>query len=317
MSENGSTVPFVLPRDTAKPMSELGGGAGTNEMNRPKYEVALSFAGEQRPYVEEVAKHLQRWSVAVFYDGFERNNLWGCNATEAFHEVFARNSNYVVMFISNEYVQKWWPRHERRSALSRMICESSEFILPIRFDKSVVPGLPDDLIYISANDYASPAELATEICEKIGVERFRGKASEASPPTMTSSSGEAVFDYSSYNGHYIIGRGSLEFETKWSKASNTSIHIYNDPASIHGIALAKGCESISKVSSTNALDFTSRSRTSCIGEVVVLRNAHGFYAAVQILEIKDDSRGAERDELRFRYAIQPDGSDNFEEFEDL
>ena len=34
-------------------------------------------------------------------------------------------------------------------------------------------------------------------------------------------------------------------------------------------------------------------------------------AAVQVLEIKDDTRGDDSDELRFRYAIQPDGSDNF------
>ena len=43
----------------------------------------------------------------------------------------------------------------------------------------------------------------------------------------------------------------------------------------------------------------------------MFRNVAGFYAAVQVLEIKDDTRGDESDELRFRYAIQPDGSDHF------
>ena len=32
-----------------------------------------------------------------------------------------KRSAYVVMFISEAYVSKAWPNHERRSALSRMI----------------------------------------------------------------------------------------------------------------------------------------------------------------------------------------------------
>ena len=43
----------------------------------------------------------------------------------------------------------------------------------------------------------------------------------------------------------------------------------------------------------------------------MFRNVAGFYAAVQVLEIKDNTRGDDSDELRFRYAIQVDGSDNF------
>ena len=52
--------------------------------------MALSFAGEQRGYVEEVARCLQERSIAVFYDGFEKVALWGQNAAEAFHEAFAQ-----------------------------------------------------------------------------------------------------------------------------------------------------------------------------------------------------------------------------------
>ena len=54
-----------------------------------------------------------------------------------------------------------------------------------------------------------------------------------------------------------------------------------------------------------------------MGDIVVLRNTKGFYAAVQLMEITDDSRGDSRDEVRFRYAIQSDGSDDFAEFEGI
>ena len=285
-------------------------------MDDPRYQVALSCAGEQRHYVERVAEYLQERSIAVFYDRFEKVRLWGRNGTEVFHEAFAQRTAYVVMFISKAYVEKAWPRHERRSALSRMVHEQREYILPVRFDDTPVPGLPDDIIYERANDY-SPEQLAMAIAEKLGVRPFDGKASEVPPPRMTSLIGEAVFDYSNYNGRYIIGVNLLEFETAWSKASNTRIHVYNDPQSINGVALAKGCASISGVLDAEVLDYTSRSRTPSVGQIVVLRNTRGLYAAIHVLGIKDDRRGDDRDQLRFRYAIQADGSGGFAEFVDL
>ena len=110
-----------------------------------KYQVALSFAGEHRVYVEEVARHLQSRSIDVFYDGFEQVGLWGQSGAEAFHEAFAQESAYVVMFISEAYVSKAWPIHEKRSALSRMIEKWDKYILPVRFDDTPVPGLPTDV----------------------------------------------------------------------------------------------------------------------------------------------------------------------------
>ncbi len=285
-------------------------------MNRPKYQVALSFAGEERDYVEEVARHLQARSISVFCDGFATAELWGRSGVEAFHEAFARESAYVVMFISAAYVSKAWPRHERRSALSRMIEEQREYVLPVRFDDSDVPGLPADTIHLSARNH-TPMQLAVMISNKLGVRVFAGKASHVPPPRMTSPTGEVVFDYSSHDGQYIIGSGTTEFETMWTKASDASIHLYNDPPSINGIALAQGCESISQVKGAASLDYTSRTRTPALGEVAVLRNTEGFYAAVHVLDIKDDSRHDDRDELRFRYAIQSDGSDDFAGFVDL
>ena len=41
------------------------------------YDVALSFAGEDRKYAEELAKVLVDKNVEVFYDGFEKSVLWG------------------------------------------------------------------------------------------------------------------------------------------------------------------------------------------------------------------------------------------------
>ena len=249
----------------------------------------------------------------MFYDGFQQAWLWGRDGVETFHAVFAEKTNYVVMFISAEYVKKPWTRVERRSAFSRMINEDEEYVLPVRFDDTAVPGLPDTVQYLRANRF-SPAELAALIAERLGVAPFAGKLSDVPPPRMTSPVGEVVFNYSNFTGRYIIGSGTAEFETKWTKASNRSIHIYNDPESINGVALDPHATSIHEVMKGDTLDFTSRARTPETGQVVVLRNRNGFYAALHVLEIKDDTGGDVIDELRFRYAIQLDGAGNFERF---
>ena len=142
-----------------------------------QYQVALSFAGEQREYVEEVARHLQDRGINVFYDEFVEVLLWGKSGAEAFEKVFAEQSAYVVMFISKEYRDKRWCRHERRAALSRMIEEKREYVLPVRFDDTQIDGLPKDILYLEA-DKNKPAELAVKIAEKIGAKPSTGKASD-------------------------------------------------------------------------------------------------------------------------------------------
>ena len=278
------------------------------------YEVALSFAGAQRVYVEQVAQTLQNRDIAVFYDEFEKIQLWGKSLAEELQAVYEHRASRVVIFVSKEWVEKAWPRHERQAALSRAVQESSEYILPVRFDDTPVPGLPSDVMYLRAEDY-EPAALASMIAEKLGIMPFTGKASDVPPPRMTSLSGEAVFNYSNHNGRYVIGRETLEFETKWSKASNVSIHVSNNPDSINGIALGQlEWTDISQVVNAESLDYTSINRTPRVGQVVIFRNNHGFYAALRLLEIKDDTRDDDHDELRFQYAIQSDGTDNFAEF---
>ena len=275
------------------------------------YEVALSFAGEQRAYVEDVARTLQSRAISVFYDNFETVRLWGKHLPEELQRVYEHGASMVVMFISAEYVKKAWPRHERRAMLSRAVRESNEYVLPVRFDDTEVPGLPDRVSYLKAADY-SPAQLAAMIAEKLGIKPFEGKASNVPPPIMTSLAGEVIFDYGNHNGRYIIGRGASTFETMWSGAGNTRICVYNDPDSINGVALGHSdWTGIDQVTGARQLDYTSRARIPAVGQIVVLRNTNGFYAAVKLLSIKDKTRQDDQDELRFEYSIQPDGSDDF------
>jgi hypothetical protein len=113
-----------------------------------RYDVALSFAGEDRPYVDRVAEALRLLGVKVFYDDFEKIDLWGKNLVDHLAEVYQHRSRFVVMFVSKYYVAKAWPTHERQHAQARALLAKEEYILPARFDDTDVPGMTTTVSYI-------------------------------------------------------------------------------------------------------------------------------------------------------------------------
>lgn len=275
-----------------------------------QYDVALSFAGEDREYVRRVAESLKTKGVRVFYDDFEKVALWGENLTERFVDVYMESAHYAVLFISEHYRDKVWARLERRAALARALTEDRTYVLPARFDDTEIKGLLPTVAYIDLRRMSS-AEFSVMICERIGFDLSQTKADLLPPPESRASNGTVTFDYSSFNGRFCIGDGVCLFETMWSKASDTSIHCCNDPQSIRGVALAPRGAELIDIIKASSLDYTSRCRTPEEKRIVILQNNNGFFAALQILDVKDDTRRDDRDELTFRYCILTDGTENF------
>jgi hypothetical protein len=134
--------------------------------NEPEYDACLSFAGEQRPYVEQVAKILRQHGVHVFYDDFEKVALWGKDLYEHLDWVYQKAARYCVLFASADYARKSWPTHERRSAYARAFSESDAYILPARFDDTEIPGLRPTIGYVDLRR-TTPSELAELIIGKL------------------------------------------------------------------------------------------------------------------------------------------------------
>jgi hypothetical protein len=130
------------------------------------YDVALSFAGEDREYVEKVASILRDKHIRVFYDRYEQATLWGKNLYDHLKDVYETKSRFTVMFISEYYVQKMWTSLERQSAQSRAFREFQDYILPARFDDTEVPGLLSTVGYIDLRG-TSPNDLANLIEAKV------------------------------------------------------------------------------------------------------------------------------------------------------
>ena len=114
-----------------------------------EYDVALSFAGEDRSSAEALAVCLKSRGIKVFYDMYEQANLWGKDLYVHLHEVYRQRARFCVLFASSHYVRKVWTSHERQAAQARAFREKgSEYILPIRLDDSEIPGLPETIGYV-------------------------------------------------------------------------------------------------------------------------------------------------------------------------
>lgn len=141
-----------------------GGGPGR------RWDVALSFAGAQREFAEQVARALAARGVRCFYD-FDPHTeveLWGKHLAEHLTSVYGQQAGVVVVFVSAEYVRREWTRLEHRAALSRAMRENREYVLPVRFDDAELPGLLPDVAVIDLRTRPrSPEELAGLIIQKL------------------------------------------------------------------------------------------------------------------------------------------------------
>jgi len=132
-----------------------------------EYDIALSFAAEDRGYVDDVANILRSKGIRVFYDKFEEANLWGKNLYDHLSDIYANKAYYTIMFISKNYCNKLWTNHERVAMQSRAFQEEhQEYILPAKFDDTKIPSLPPTVGYISLED-KQPADFCEIIIKKL------------------------------------------------------------------------------------------------------------------------------------------------------
>jgi len=116
-----------------------------------EYDVALSFAGEDRQHAEALAKALKAKGVSVFYDDFEKSKLWGEDLYTYLAELYSKRAKYCIMFLSKHYAEKSWTNHERKAAQSRAFSENRAYMLPIRLDETEIPGILGTFGYVDWN----------------------------------------------------------------------------------------------------------------------------------------------------------------------
>jgi hypothetical protein len=195
---------------------------------------------------------------------------------------------------------------------------------------NLVPIFLSSRIYIDFRDDTKYEERYSELIREIhgvkirprpalGKNPFDEQPQYATPTLSTRTeryvspalSGVVTFDVSNNNGRYVLGAGDMLFETMWTVAGNTAIHVYNDLQSIRSVALAQGVRTMGDIEDASTYDTSSRARTPILGQIVVWQNTAGYYAATRVEGLKCRLAGDSTDEVTFSYVIQPDRTSSF------
>ncbi|MFY0602175.1 MAG: TIR domain-containing protein [Cyclobacteriaceae bacterium] len=164
--------------DTIKSIGKKGMHGFKENIEKPKsyeetsldkeYQVGLSFSGTERGYVERVAQFLNSSGISVYYDEYEKTNMWGKDLYQHLSVVYSKKCNYCIVFLSSSYAERLWTKHELKSAQEQAFRDNKEYILPVRFDNTEIPGISSTISYIDATA-TSPEELGKMVIEKLKV----------------------------------------------------------------------------------------------------------------------------------------------------
>jgi hypothetical protein len=291
---------------------------------------------DHKTWVLQLASRLRSNGVNVLLD---RWSLKLGSDVASFMERGLSKASRVLCVCSEKYVQKanegiGGAGYEKQIMTGEIMNNlNSDWVIPViksNNSKKKVPTFLSGRLYISFEDVKlyeqKYEELLRELLDEpvlpippIGPNPFKvieyfsaqkfipGNEKYVSPAPR----GKVIFDYSNNDGKYVIGQAEAMFELNFVKSSDFDIQIYNDPPSVRTVAIVKDHQSVRNIGDARTYDGSSRVRRPNKGQIAVIQNVNGFYAAIKILDIKDDTRGAESDEVTFEYVIQTNGSPDF------
>jgi hypothetical protein len=161
------------------------------------FDVALSFAGEDRDKARALAEALHARGLTVFYDEWYTAQLWGRNLAILLREVYLEKARLCVPLISRAYVQGSYPKHELSVILERELLGAAGALLPVRLDDAEAPGL-SRLIAFVPYDREGPEGIAALIAERLKTPAEVGSAREQPQPTRASTPAPARHVLSSH-----------------------------------------------------------------------------------------------------------------------
>ena len=305
----------------------------TNETTPPRVFVSYSHdSDEHKGWVLQLATRLMSNGVDVVLDQWSLS--LGRNLP-LFMESGLTSSERVLVVSSSSYVTKANKR-DGGAGYETMILSADmmsgdihkDRIIPVirnNTDSSVVPTFLAGALYVDMRDDSQYEDRYEELLRtllgvpkavkpELGSSPFRPREGDLYvPPSMRPEryvspalSGAVVFPYSNNSGGYVIGAGEMAFTTKWTEGGFGEIYAYRDGPGVHSIALAPDVKHFDDLGDASWYDASSRSRSARVGDAVIFRNVHDYFAAILVDEVttRGSSSSGGLGVLRFRYRIQ-------------
>ena len=135
-----------------------------------RFRIALSFAGENRKLVEEIAQilatHFGRDSI--LYDKFHEAEFARPDLAFLLPNLYKDESDLVVLVFCDDYQSKQWCKLEWRAIYSLIMNMKDQDIMLMRFNRLEPVGLHGLAGFIEL-DHLSPAQIAGFILERLAL----------------------------------------------------------------------------------------------------------------------------------------------------
>lgn len=115
--------------------------------NEMKYDVALSFAEENKDIAESIAVQLKERGLKSYFYKFENAENWGGNLFNILIDRYKESSKLALVLISKDYVRKRWANIERQLIQTVIRNGDDGYLLPLSLDGTKLEGLTDNTLY--------------------------------------------------------------------------------------------------------------------------------------------------------------------------
>ena len=132
------------------------------------FKVAMSFPGEQRPFVASVVHELRKVLApdSIFYDYNYQAQLAKPNMDVLLQDIYRNRSELVVVYLCEKYSEKQWCGIEWRAIRDLIKIKKGNQIMFVRFDDAAIDGVFSIDGYIDARLHA-PSKVAEFIVQRL------------------------------------------------------------------------------------------------------------------------------------------------------
>lgn len=134
------------------------------------FDVALSFPGEVRPFVENIVEELEKniGPNSYFYDNNYVSQLARPSLDTLLQDIYRNRSKLVVVFLCGDYQRKEWCGIEFRAIKEIIMERENKKVMFVKMDDGIVDGIFKTDGYIDGRKY-QPKDVARFIQERISL----------------------------------------------------------------------------------------------------------------------------------------------------
>lgn len=138
------------------------------DISTHSFDVALSFPGEVRPVVDQIAQELERLigPNSYFYDNNYVSQLARPSLDVLLQDIYRNRSKLIVVFIGGDYQLKDWCGIEFRAIKEIIMERDHKKIMFVKMDDGSVDGVFKTDGYVDSQRF-SPQEIARFIQERV------------------------------------------------------------------------------------------------------------------------------------------------------